>query len=145
MNMMIKDIKMLIAAIVFLMAVVVVPASASSRGDGPTRVYVFGVAQSFTDSVCFMSSIQAMDSVLLDNNGLLIDRGVYSAQFGEYLKETTGVPGLMLSLFFETSRRKLEILYLRVRSRYMSRGYRDINELPESAFRFKARTYDYNN
>ena len=48
------------------------------------RVYMFGVAQSFTDSVAVMTDLQGVDAYIMPN-GFLADRSLYSLQFNNYL------------------------------------------------------------
>lgn len=116
---------------------------ARDRSGVAPAVYVFGVAQSFADTVCYMSSVQHLVGATFDKNGLLNDRSTYSASFAQHVESAYGQPLSFASLHFATSRKKIERQYLRVRSRFMKREHTLVKELPQSAFEFRARTYDY--
>lgn len=108
-------------------------------------IYAFGVAQSFADSVCYMSSVQRIDSVTLSHEGLLNDRAFYSDAFARFVQTQFGQTGTMGSIIFGKNRKDVETKYFRVRSRYIHREHMKVKEISANDFAFKARTYDYNN
>lgn len=127
-----------------LAIIVLMPMQARKNTTKSAEIYVFGVAQSFTDSVVYLSSVQRLDGATLTKDGLLNDRVVYSQSYGQFIQTTYGQENSMGSLMFATSKKKAENLYLRVRSRYMNRLHAKVREIQASEFQFKARTYDYN-
>ena len=50
------------------------------KKDKEKPVYVFGIAASFNDTIVYYTEVQLLDSVLLDKDGFLPDREVYSYQ-----------------------------------------------------------------
>lgn len=119
---------------------------AQKRTDSAyTPVYMFAVAQSFSDTVCYMSSLQRLDSISLSKDGLLQDRATYSTAFGNYIQNAYGQENTIPSLLFYKSRKTAESTYIRIRNRYMNRKHTRIQEVPASEFQFHARIYDYKN
>lgn len=122
-----------------------IPCMAQKKTGTTQNIYVFGVAQSFADSVCYMSSVQRLEGVSLSHEGLLNDRAFYSESFAQYVQAQFGQTGTMGSIIFGRTRNDVEAKYLRVRSRYIHREQMKVKEIPVDDFAFKVRTYDYNN
>lgn len=118
---------------------------AAEQKEKSTTVYVFCVAQSFADSVCYMSAVQCLEGATLDAKGFLQDRATYSAMFGQYVQQRYSQPSPMSCLLFSKSRKGAEREYLKVRSKYLRKAGTIVKEVPVADFALKARTYDYNN
>lgn len=108
-----------------------------------SQVYVFGVAQMLTDTVCYMSSVQQLNGVTFSKDGLLNDRAFYSAAFGQYVAAKYGAEHAVPSLQFSTSQRKIKDIYVRMRSKVLTSRKQRLIEVPATDFQFKARVYDY--
>lgn len=134
--------KILICVLAFF---VLMGNAAAEKVEKKKDVYVFCVAQSFADSVCYMSAVQLLDGATLDAKGFLEDRASYSATFSQYVQQKYGQPSTMSCLLFSKSKKGAEREYLKVRSRYLRRPGIMLKEVPSSEFMLKARTYDYNN
>jgi len=105
------------------------------------RVYMFGFAASFTDSVACQTTIQPVDSAWLDDHGFLIDRSLYSLQLQYYMEHEEGVKNATPTVFFHKKQRKLNRLWEKVNKRYMAAQELILHEVPEEKFRFKCEEY----
>lgn len=128
-----------------LVAFAIAGSAAAEKTEKKTTVYVFCVAQSFADSVCYISAVQPLDGATIDAKGFLEDRAAYSATFGQYVQQTYGQPATVPCLLFSKSRKSAEKEYLKIRSKYLRRPGIIVKEVPAADFFLKARTYDYNN
>ena len=82
-------------------------------------VYMFGFAESFTDSIGYITSVQYMDSAYVDTKTkFLIGRNVYSVQLQQYLQQNEGCKHPVSSVFFGTKKEKVEKKLNAVRHRY---------------------------
>ncbi len=109
-------------------------------------VYIFGVGTNFADSTAYFTSVQRLDSALLERSqDYLIGRQYYSDQLNRYLMSQAEKTNETCCVFFATSRAKTEKLYLKVRRRMVKeRGQKNIIELPVDAFRFRVLSYGTN-
>lgn len=106
-----------------------------------TRIYMFGFAASFTDSVAYQTDIQQIDSAWLDNHGLLLDRSLYSLQLQYYIEGQRQRKNATCTVFFNTNRRRLERTWNKVHKRYERAEGLQLNTLPPADFTFKAEEY----
>ena len=128
--------------IILLAALLAVTASARTKKEPMMKpVYMFGFAASLLDSTAYQTTVQRIDSAWLDPHGLLVDRSLYSLQLQYHVELEEGRHNSTCTVFFNTSQRKLQRAYNRVRKRYQKAE--GIRLLPLSAdrFRFKAEEY----
>lgn len=92
--------------------------SAKKKSGGIQKVYVFGFASSFTDSLAYMTDVQTLDSAYVLNNGFLADRGLYSLQFYGHVNEKRGVENPTSTVFFDVKPQKLAKKYEKVKRMY---------------------------
>lgn len=92
--------------------------SAKRKSGGIQKVYVFGFASSFTDSLAFMTDVQTLDSAYVMNNGFLADRALYSLQFYGHVNEKRGVENPTSTIFFDVKPQKLAKKYEKVKRMY---------------------------
>lgn len=104
------------------------------------RVYIFGVAASFSDSVAFITPINVLDSAYIGKAGMLTGRTLYSLQLANYL-EQLGKPHMTCCVFFATKKPKLDKQYARIVKRYVKDPAVALAMLPDNAFEFKAEAY----
>lgn len=128
-----------------LAAFALVGSAAAEQVEKKTTVYVFCVAQSFADSVCYLSAVQPLEGATLDAKGFLEDRAAYSASFAQYVQQKYGQPSTMSCLLFDKSRKAAEREYIKIRAKYLRRSGTLVKEVAPADFTLKARTYDYNN
>ncbi len=100
------------------------------------RVYMFGVAQSFTDSVAVMTDLQGVDAYIMPN-GFLADRSLYSLQFNNYLVAKMGQGRLTCAVFFDKNKAKAEKKFEKVRNKYRGMPNLILQSLGVDVFRFE--------
>ncbi len=111
--------------------------------DMPTRkrVYMFGFAASFTDSLAFMTDVIAVDSAYVHKNGFLADRTLYAAQLDMYLQTQMGLNDMTCVVFFNEKRGDLEKKFLKVKKRYQKDQTVRLDMLGADLFVFEAEDY----
>ncbi len=106
------------------------------------RVYMFGFAASFSDSLAFQTDIQVVDSAYVyKKNDFLADRTQYSTQLQLAVQQMTGRENMICAVFFDTKLAKLEKKYQKVRRRYIRDHAVVVQPLSTDAFRFKSVEY----
>lgn len=72
-------------------------------------MYMFGYAASFKDSTAYITSIQRLDTVTIDQKTkFLKDRNLYSYQLQQYITNTYGQEDVFTAVFYDTKPAKLE-------------------------------------
>ena len=86
--------------------------------DEMKRIYIFGFASSFNDSIVCFTDVQAVDSAWLNSkNHFLVSRENYSYQLRDYLEgEGYKHPTCMVS--YSTNLKKLTKKYNKMRNSY---------------------------
>lgn len=86
--------------------------------DEMKRIYIFGFASSFNDSIVCFTDVQAVDSAWLNSkNHFLVSRENYSYQLRDYLEgEGYKHPTCMIS--YSTNLKKLTKKYNKMRNSY---------------------------
>lgn len=110
-------------------------ASAKSKLN---KVYMFGFAASFTDSVVYITDIQSVDSAYLDaRTGFLAERSLYSTQLQYFIEKTFGKVNATCAVFYNVSRKKLEKEFLSVRKQYGTDRTVVLKPIGSDEFRFQ--------
>lgn len=117
--------------------------SAFAGKDRYTRVYMFGVATQFTDSVVVMTDIIAVDSAFVNKYNMLSERVMYSYQLEAWLERVQKRAGATVAVFWTTDRRKIEKNFLKIRRRYLDDTTSRLLLLQPDEFVFK-RVEHYN-
>lgn len=129
--------------ILILLAVVLgMTASAEAKKMPVPKMYVFGMAASFTDSVVVFTDVQELDSAWIDaKSKFLLERDQYSFQLRDYMAEKMQMPHRTCIVFFNQDREKLEKKYVKMRRLYTQSGKGqkqfDLRFLEQSDFKFK--------
>ena len=112
-----KLIKYLLIAVLVLVAAM--PATAKSKKKNlPQRVYMFGFAASFNDTIVHFTEIQTLDSVWLSNRKtFLLGRDNYSYQLRDYLAQQK-MPYRTCVIFFDRKLNRLQKKFLKVKNKY---------------------------
>ncbi|MCF0198361.1 MAG: hypothetical protein HUK02_03430 [Bacteroidaceae bacterium] len=124
-----------------LLALLCGVASYAAKPRKIQRVYMFGVTQSFNDSVCFLTDLQAVDSVRLEPNGFLTDRTLYMLQCGQFVASQMHINDATTAIFFSPKKATLEKKYLKVRRRFQREKGTNLVFLGTDQFRFKPETW----
>ena len=104
------------------------------------RIYIFGVATSFTDSTAYMTEVQALDSAYIGNHGFLTYRTLYSVQL-QNLMETIGKPDMTCCVIYALNEKKAIKLFDKVRKRYTKDGNTQMLVLDKATFTFRPEEY----
>lgn len=119
----------------FLAITAVVAFAATPTKPVKQRVYMFGAAVSFTDSVAVMTDLQAIDAYIMPN-GFLADRSLYTLQFNNYLVAKQMREHLTCAVFFDKNKAKVEKRYQKVRKKYRESSHLVLESLGVDLFRF---------
>lgn len=121
---------------ILLIAVAAITILAASAKPRQQRVYMFGVARSFTDSVLIMTDLQAIDVYIMPN-GFLADRSLYSLQLNNHLVVRQQREHMTCAVFFDKNKAKAEKKYQKLRKNYRQRQAVTLQSLGVDEFRFK--------
>ena len=96
--------------------------------DEMKRIYIFGFASSFNDSIVCFTDVQAVDSAWLNSkNHFLVSRENYSYQLRDYLEgEGYKHPTCMVS--YSTNLKKLTKKYNKMRNSYTAQPKKSKNK-----------------
>lgn len=133
-------------------------ASVAAKNIPAPRLYMFGFAASFNDTIVHFTEIQHLDSAWIDHKTeFLGGRDNYSYQLRDFLAAKLQMPHRTCVVFYNKDRLKLEKVYLKMKRIYTTgtkkekkakkkqkqdtaamqpRRY-DIREIPLSDFRFR--------
>lgn len=113
-------------------------ADASAKNKFVDKIYAFGIAASFNDSVVYFTDIQQVDSVWMDNKTkFLADRSSYSYQLRDYLAQK-GEEHRTCIFVYAMEVKDITKKYLSIKHKYMKDGNFDIKALDSIDFSFKA-------
>lgn len=105
--------------IVVLCLMMVGLGTASAKKQQVEKMYMFGMAAAFTDTIVHFTNIQTVDSVWIESkNNFLQDRDVYSYQLRNYLRDKQQSPNRTCIVFYSTKREKLEKKYQKMKRLY---------------------------
>ena len=104
-----------------LLAVVMLVAStATAKKVVVPKMYMFGFAASFNDTIIHFTNIQEVDSVWVDSKTeFLAGREQYSAQLQQYLNNQQ-MPNRTCIVIYDKKRKKAEKKYLKLRRLYVA-------------------------
>ncbi len=100
-------------------------------------VYLFGISTSFTDSLVYYTDVQLVDSIHLDNNGLLPYRDTYSYQLKNYLENDKKLQNRVCITYFSVSKNKLESEQSKILNKYNKDKTVTVEKIDSAAFVFK--------
>jgi hypothetical protein len=131
------NIKTYIAAAVLALATA---GSATAKNVMTPKMYMFGFAASFNDSIVHFTDIIDVDSAWVSSKGnFLLGRNLYSSQLRDYLTSCL-LDNRVCVVVYDQKRKRLEKKLLKMRKRYSGskarRGY-DVRTIEASDFRFK--------
>ena len=132
----------MIRYIVVVLCLVMGIGTASAKKQQVDKMYMFGMAAAFTDTIVHFTNIQIVDSAWIDSKtNFLQDRDVYSNQLRTFLRDKQQAPNRTCIVFYSTKREKLEKKYQKMRRLYGKdkRGVEhfDIRYIMDSDFKFQ--------
>lgn|SRR5574344_117071 len=112
-------------------------ANVSAKTKIVPKVYLFGFAASFNDSVVYFTDIQDIDSAFIDSKtNFLLSRDNYSYQLRDYL-ETQNLRNRTCVTMFGFKKDKLEKTFLTMKHKYMGKNKFDVRFIDSSKFRYQ--------
>lgn len=121
---------------VIIVTMMILSANTSAKNKRVPKVYAFGYASSFNDSVVYFTNIQEIDSVWInDKNNFLVDRANYSYQLRNYL-ESTGLQHRTCIISYALKRKDIEKKYNKLRDKLVKRGGTAIKYIDKESFNF---------
>jgi len=117
--------------------------TATAKKTVVPRMYMFGFAASFADTIVHFTDIQSVDSVWVESkNGFLLGRDLYSGQLHAYLTDGQQMPHRTCVVFYDKKRQRLEKKLLKMRRLYSvgrdGKVHYDMRHLADADFRFIA-------
>ena len=107
--------------------------------EEPKRVYMFGVATNFNDSVIYVTDVQYLDSVIIKPDGSIQDYASYSLQFKVYLEGVLGETNQTCAVIYSDKKKKLDKRYIKARKRYRDDKGKMIIPIGTNLFQFHKR------
>ena len=93
--------------------------SLQAKNEITTRMYLFGFAASFNDTIVHFTEIQQVDSAWTDTKKrFLLGRDNYSYQLRDYLASKMRMPNRTCVVIFNKNKKKLEKHYLKMKRKY---------------------------
>lgn len=106
------------------------------------KVYMFGFAASFTDSIAYQTAVQPIDSAWVEGKSdFLVDRSLYSLQLQYYVEGQLRNTNSICTVFYHKNPRKLQKLWTKVKKRYEKAEGLTLKQLSAQDFAFKAEEY----
>lgn len=131
--------KYAIAAALFVAAIM--PTTTAAKGFVVEKVYMFGFAASFNDTIVHFTEIQPMDSAWVDSKtGFLLERNLYSNDLRSYLADKN-MPYRTCIVVYDRKLDRLQKRYLKMKKMYeggkKQKTHNDIRTIALSDFQFK--------
>ena len=130
-----------IAFILFAVMALGMATTASAKKVVTPKMYIFGMAASFNDSIVYFTNIQELNNVWVEKKHKELDvRALYSQQLREYLKKQ-GLQNRTCIVVANTKRAKLEKKFLKMKKLYTQskdgKVHFDVKYLGNQDFEFK--------
>lgn len=132
----------MIRYIIVVLSLVVSIETASAKKQQVEKMYMFGMAAAFTDTIVHFTNIQIVDSAWIDSKtNFLQDRDIYSNQLRTFLRDKQQAPNRTCIVFYSTKREKLEKKYQKMRRLYGKDKHGvehfDVRYIMDSDFKFQ--------
>ena len=107
--------------------------------DEPKRVYLYGVATNFNDSVTYITQVQHLDSVIIHPNGALQNYSIYSMQLKVYLEGTLGNVNQTCAVVYSYKKKKLEKRFIKTKKKFLANKDQVLRQIGTDTFTFQKR------
>lgn len=139
-----NNIYKIILCTALLLAAFTQTAHAAKQRIKQQSTYMAGIAISFTDSMVFITDLQRIDSVTIEQKRyFLMDRQLYGMQLQNYLQTKHGGEHYVTAICFGKKKKKMERRYLALCKQYTKRADFRVTLIDQSQFRFHAEEYIY--
>lgn len=113
-----KILRYIVLAAIVAAAAFATEAQAKKKAEPRVKMYMFGFAASFNDTIVHFTDIQALDSVWINTKyKYMLGRENYSSQLRDYL-ESQRMAHRTCAVFYNQDRQKLEKEYLKMKRIY---------------------------
>lgn len=135
-----KKLLYLLTAVV-LMAVATTERAEAKRVVVP-KMYIYGFAASFTDTVVYFTNVMEVDSAWYETKSkFLLGRNLYSRQLRNFLEKEKKEQSRTCLVVFDKKRSRLEKKYLKMRKLYTTskdgKQHFDLRYITDQEFKFK--------
>lgn len=94
----------------------------SAGKETNSKVYIFGVGTSFTDSIVHMSEIVELDNFPLEKSTKFLPfRSEFSIQLKQYLEGQLGLMNQTCCVFFSEEKKKISKKYYKTKKHYLDK------------------------
>ena len=120
------------------------PTTAKDKGNNTERVYMFGFAASFNDTIVHFTEIHPVDSVVLNKKTKFLEgREGYSSQLRNYMAQQMQMPHRTCVVFYDCKLGRLQKTFLKMKRLYTPEkknksSHNDVRTIGTDEFRFKA-------
>lgn len=121
------------------LSAIAAPKEKKQKAEEPKRVYMYGVAINFNDSIVHLTDVQYLDSVIINIDGALQNYSSYSQQLKVYLESTLGENNQTCAVIYSDKKKKLEKRFIKTRKRYQSDKDKNLKRIGTDAFTFEKR------
>lgn len=121
----------------------IIPTTSQAKGAAPQRIYMFGFAASFNDTIVHFTNIQTVDSAWIDGKThFLLGRQLYSTMLRDYLNKNQ-LPYRTSVVFYDKNLKKLQKKYIKMKKMYLGtdkkvKNHNLVKDIVESDFKFTA-------
>ena len=130
---MMKQLKKYFFAAIFLLTL----ATTAQAKLVQTKVYIFGMAASFNDSISYITDVQEVDAWINDKGNFLYSRENYSYQLRDFLQSQGFVNPTCITCF-ALSRKKAEKKYATLLKKNAAKGDANLRYLNAKDFKYAA-------
>jgi hypothetical protein len=123
---------------IFLCLLIALPSlNAANENNGlQKKIYFFGIAKSYADSVTFLTGIVPMDNVNINKNTKGVDNlEMYTEQLNNYFKQQ-GLSGYICATFFSEKSKDIEKQYLKLKKKISKQKGMTLKVLNDSDFKY---------
>ena len=115
--------------------------TASAKKVSVPKMYIFGMAASFSDTIIYFTNVQEIENAWIDTKGnMLLGRNFYSMELRNYLKYQ-GADNRTCIVVANKKRSKLEKKYLKMKKLYSQskdgKQHYDIRYINDQDFKFR--------
>ena len=94
------------------------------------KVYIFGIATTFTSDSIYITDIQQLDSAFIMKSGFLYSRDSYTYQLRQHMQDI-GINRAVSVVSFAKTREKAEKKYAKINKRYLHPKKKKYGETPD--------------
>ncbi len=128
-------------AICAAMALALASTDVQAKGKMVPKIYMFGFAASFADSVVYITDVQPVENAWIDTKtGFLLGRDSYSLQLKNHMANAMAEPNRTCIVMFNKKKSKADKLLLKMKKQYAQdkgRAKYDVRYINSADFNFK--------